>query len=458
MTLSGGKQLHDFAAKLYPICRSITGSGVRETLRLIGAKVPVKVTEIPSGSNVFDWEVPLEWSIEDASVEDADGRRVVDFQAHNLHLVGYSEPIDTTVSLDELAPHLHVCPQNPDWIPYRTSYYRRSWGFCMRGPARDELPPGKYRVRIKSALAHGSLTYGEVVLPGRSREEVVFFAHVCHPSLANDNTSGLSIATALAQWIAAAPRRYTYRFVFAPATIGALCWLKRNERRLGLVRHGLVLALLGDPGPLTYKMSRTESNEIDSIAQYVLAGTDSAAQVVPFSPYGYDERQLCSPGFNLPFGRLTRSVNAGFPEYHSSGDDLSLVRPECLEQSFTACQRIVTVLEGDAQFVNLSPKGEPRLGKRGLYGAVGGVFSPSEREHAMLWVLNQSDGAHRLLDVARRSGLDFSSIVEAAAALENAGLLKRLGDGRVAAGRVPRGRGAARGRRKAPRSPLRGRK
>lgn len=435
MPITTGRQLYDFAARLYPICRSITGDGVRQTLRLIGEQIPLTTYEVPSGSRVFDWEVPLEWNIEDASVSDSHGRRVVDFQAHNLHLVSYSEPVAATLPLEELSSRLHTLPEHPDWIPYRTSYYKRSWGFCMRHADRTRLEAGNYRVEIKSSLAHGSLTYAEAVLPGRSREEVLFFAHVCHPSLANDNTSGIAVAVALAQWLAAEPRRYTYRCVFAPGTIGSLCWLKRNEARLGRVRHGLVLALLGDPAALTYKMSRRESCAIDAAAAYVMTRMEPAGRVIPFSPYGYDERQLCSPGFDLPVGRLTRSVNGGYPQYHSSADDLSLIRPECLQQSLTACQRICEVLEGEAAYVNLSPKGEPRLGKRGLYGAVGGR-SPAEREQALLWVLNQSDGSHTLLQIAQRAGMDFGTVREAAAALEEAGLLRAAGRARPAATRT----------------------
>jgi aminopeptidase-like protein len=423
VSLTTGEALHAFAARLYPICRSITGNGVRETLRLVAEQLPLTVHEVPSGTRVFDWEVPAEWNITDAALLDADGRRVVDFRAHNLHIVSYSEPQSVTLPLTELAPRLHSLPEHPEWIPYRTSYYRRNWGFCLSHNERERMRPGAYRVEIKSTLAPGSLTYAEAVIPGTSADEVLFFAHVCHPSLANDNTSGIAIATALAQWLAAESRRYTYRFVFAPGTIGSLCWLRANESRLGRVRHGLVLALLGDPAPLTYKMSRRETSEIDAVAGYVLPGIDPRARVIGFSPYGYDERQLCSPGFNLPVGRLTRSVNGGYPQYHSSGDDLSLIKPGALQQSLEACQRIVEVLEDDRRYLNLSPKGEPLLGKRGLYGAVGGV-SPATREQALLWVLNQSDGSRSLLEVARRSGMDFRSIRDAARALEAAGLLR----------------------------------
>ena len=418
-----GSELHRFAATLYPICRSITGQGVRRSLGLIAEHVPLVIREVPSGSRVYDWEVPLEWNIEDAAVLAPDGERIVDFQKHNLHVVSYSEPVTETVSLGELEPRLHSLPEHPGWIPYRTSYYRRSWGFCLRHQTRQAMRAGKYRVEIAASLAPGSLTYAEVLVPGRSREEMLFFTHVCHPSLANDNTSGMAVATALAKWVAGEPRRYSYRFVFAPGTIGSLCWLKQNERNLGRVRAGLVLGLLGDPGSLTFKMSRDGNTEADAVAAYVLSQVDQRSSVIPFSPYGYDERQLCSPGFNLPVGRLTRSVNDGYPQYHSSADDLALIRPECLEQSLEACKLFVTVLEHNARYVNRSPKGEPRLGKRGLYGSLGGA-SPAEREQAMLWVLNQSDGSKSLLDVARRSGLAFEVIREASIALEAAGLLR----------------------------------
>jgi aminopeptidase-like protein len=425
---STGRRLHEFAARLYPICRSITGRGVRDTLRLIAARVPLAMHEVPSGTRVFDWRIPLEWNVEDAAVIDADGRRVIDFQAHNLHLVSYSVPTRTTLSLTELSPHLHALPQHPEWIPYRTSYYRRDWGFCMRARDQAALRPGHYRIEVDTSLAPGSLTYGELVIPGRTRAEVLFFTHVCHPSLANDNTSGMAVATALAEWVARERRRLTYRFVFAPGTIGSLTWLKRNERHLARVRHALVLALLGDPAALTYKRTRRESCEIDDIAAHVLGARGT---VIPFSPYGYDERQLCAPGFDLPAGRLTRSVNGGYPEYHTSADDLALITPAALQESLEACQHIVEIMENNERYLNRKPKGEPQLGTRGLYGALGGG-APAEREHAMLWVLNQSDGTRSLLDIARRSGLPFGLLREAALALENAKLIASRG-GRISA-------------------------
>jgi len=421
--LAEGVALHAFAARLYPICRSITGEGVRATLRLIRARLPLKVHEVPSGTRVFDWVIPPEWNVEDAAVLDADGRRVIDFQAHNLHLVSYSEPLRRTLTLEELAPHLHTLPAQPEWIPYRTSYYQRAWGFCLSERARAALSPGRYRIEIRTSLAPGSLTYGELALPGRSREEVLFFTHICHPSLANDNASGMAVATALAEWVAREPRRFSYRFVFAPGTIGSLTWLKRNPARLRHVRHGLVLGLLGDPGALTYKESRSGTREIDDIAAYALAG---AGRRIAFSPYGYDERQLCSPGFDLPVGRLTRSVNGGYPEYHSSADDLALITPTALADSLDACRRIVELIEANQRYVNLKPRGEPQLGRRGLYGALGGG-APGAREAALLWLLNQSDGTRSLLDIARRSGVPFAELREGARALERARLLRVTG-------------------------------
>jgi aminopeptidase-like protein len=420
---SAGAALHAFAAQLYPICRSITGNGVRKTLEMIGHRIELKRHEVPSGTKVFDWEVPLEWNIDDAYVLDGHGRKVIDFRQHNLHILNYSEPVDASMPLDELRPKVHSLPEYPDWIPYRTSYYRRQWGFCTRHRDLLALPPGDYRVRVDSRLAPGSLSYAECVLPGRVKDEVLFFTHICHPSLANDNTSGMAIATALAAWIGGQPRRYSYRFVFAPGTIGSLCWLKRNEQRLGRVRHGLVLGLLGDSAPLTYKFSRRGDCDIDRVVPYVLRTGSAGGGTIAFEPYGYDERQLCSPGFNLPVGRLTRSVNGGYPQYHSSADDLNLITAEQLESSLETCKRIVETLESNRRYINLSPKGEPRLGKRGLYGAVGGR-SPADRERAMLWVLNQSDGAASILDIAERSGISYADTRLAADDLHAAGLLK----------------------------------
>ncbi len=420
---AAGARAYEMVRELYPICRSITGAGVRQTLAIAGRRIPLQVHEVPSGKPVFDWEVPQEWNIRDAYIGTADGRRVVDFRESNLHIVSYSEPVRARMPLAELRPHLHSLPDAPDRIPYRTSYYRRNWGFCLRHRDLMALPDGEYDVCIDSDLQAGSLTYAECFLPGESTEEVIVSTHVCHPSLANDNASGIAVACELAAALAQSARRYSYRFIFIPGTIGAITWLAENEASVGRIAHGLVIGLLGDPGPLTYKRSARGDAAVDRAAVHVVKTLDSRSRVEDFSPYGYDERQFCSPGFNLPVGRLTRSANGAYPEYHSSGDDLKLVQAQYLAESLCAAARIVQALDSDARYVNTAPKCEPQLGKRGLYRVTGGQ-SPSGREHALLWILNQADGRRSLLDIAERAGMPFTVIRSAADELLHAGLLR----------------------------------
>ena len=409
--------------ELYPICRSITGEGVRRTLKAVGERIPLRVTEVPSGEKAFDWEVPNEWNVREAWVKDANGERVVDLRDHTLHLVSYSTPVRAKLPLADLRAHLHTLPEHPDWIPYRTSYYKESWGFCLKQSALEELEDGLYEVCIDSTLGPGHLTYAECVIPGTSEEEFLFFTHVCHPSLCNDNLTGIALATLLARELRNSKPRLTCRFVFAPGTIGSIVWLARNEAVAPRVRHGLVLGLLGDRGPLTYKRSRRGIASIDRVAAHVLPRISPAARLVDFSPYGYDERQLCSPGFNLPVGRLTRTPNNEYPQYHSSADDFSIVDEGALAESLLALATIVRIAEREASYQNLNPKCEPRLGKRGLFRSTGGTH-PGEFEHALLWVLNQSDGSHSLLDIAERSALPFELIAAAADALEEVQLLR----------------------------------
>jgi aminopeptidase-like protein len=421
--MTEGERLHQLVAELYPICRSITGDGVRRTLGIVGRELDLQVHEVPSGTQVFDWTVPREWNIRDAWVADADGRRVIDFRDSNLHVVSYSVPVRATMPLAELKRHLFTLPEHPDWIPYRTSYYAESWGFCASQRLVDGLPDGDYEVCVDATLADGHLTYGEHLVPGRSQEEVLVTCHVCHPSLANDNCSGIAVASRLAGRLAQARPRWSYRFLFIPGTIGSITWLARNAERTGSIRNGLVLACVGDPGRLHYKRSRRGDAEVDRAAAHVLASSGRPHRLLDFTPYGYDERQFCSPGFNLPVGCLSRTPYARYPEYHTSADDLDLVRPEHLQDSLDACWELVGVLEGNRRHLNLSPMCEPQLGKRGLYGSIGGRSDAEERQLAMLWVLNLSDGEHSLLDVAERAGLPFPTVAEAAAALAGAGLL-----------------------------------
>ncbi|MFC6076755.1 DUF4910 domain-containing protein [Microbispora bryophytorum] len=415
-------EMHALVRRLYPLCRSITGSGLRRTLEIIGESIPLEISEVPTGTQVLDWTIPKEWNIRDAYIKDSSGTRIVDFAASNLHVVGYSVPVSATMTLEELRPHLHTLPGQPGLVPYRTSYYAETWGFCLSENTLAGMGPGPYEVRIDSTLADGHLTYGEHVIPGRSAEEVLISCHVCHPSLANDNLAGVAVATRLARLLAQEERHYTYRFLFAPGTVGSIAWLARNRDRAGRIRHGIVLACAGDRGPITYKRSRRGEAEIDRVFAHVLR--DRPHTLVDFSPYGYDERQYCSPGFDLPVGCLTRTPYAGYPEYHTSADDPDFVTEEAMRDTLDACVRAFGMLERNRAYVNLSPYGEPQLGRRGLYESLGGRSDTKQAQMAMLWVLNQSDGAHSLLDISERSGLPFDVVADAAQALLVAGLVK----------------------------------
>ena len=417
-----GERLQATVAELYPICRSITGDGVRDTLRILRRQAPIVTHEVPSGTPVLDWQVPREWNIRDAWVANLRGERLVDFRASNLHVVSYSVPVRRRVSRAELLVHLHTLPAQPELIPYRTSYYDEQWGFCVPHRLLESLNDDEYDVCIEATLEDGALSYGECLLPGATPDEVLVSCHICHPSLANDNLSAISIAAMLAGELSRVPHRFTYRFLFIPGTIGALTWLARNEARAGVVRHGLVLTCLGDRGAFIYKRSRRGDAEIDRVVEHVCAQANVESSVRDFSPYGYDERQFCSPGFDMPVGRLSRSAHGEFPEYHTSADDLSFVTPESLGESYAILRTIVDTIERNRRYRNLNPKGEPQLGRRGLYRAIGGPGRES-REMAMLWVLNLSDGHHSLLDIAVRAALPFDIIGDAATRLEQAGLL-----------------------------------
>ena len=419
-----GRDMHRLVAELYPICRSITGDGVRQTLARLRERIPIDVHEVPSGTKVFDWTIPDEWNVRDAYVANAAGERVIDFRKQNLHLVGYSTPIRAKLSLAELRPRLHTLPDRPEWIPYRTSYYKPSWGFCLSQRQLDAMPDGEYEVVIDSTLAPGSLTDGELLLPGKSKEEIFFSAHICHPSLANDNLSGIAVLTFLAAELSKRSLKHSVRFVFAPGTIGAITWLARNERPAHRIRHGLIVSGVGDAGGFTYKRSRRGEAVIDRAMSYVLG---NSGRVIDFTPYGYDERQYCSPGFDLPVGLFTRSLHGTFPEYHTSADDLAFVKPESLEESYRTLLAVVDVLERNGTFVNLNPKCEPQLGRRGLYEGLSGRTFPKEFEMAMLWVLNLSDGGYDLLRISERSGLPFGAVADAAEALAKNGLLRETG-------------------------------
>jgi aminopeptidase-like protein len=425
-----GRAMHALVSELYPICRSITGDGLRQTLDLVAKHIPLQRFEVPSGTEVFDWTVPREWNIRDAYIKDRSGRRVVDFRACNLHVLNYSTPVHRTMTLSELREHLFTVPTHPTWIPYRTSYYKDAWGFCLSEAQLAAMADDEYEVMIDSSLSDGSLSYGECVLSGTggSDDEVLISCHVCHPSLANDNLSGLSAAVFLAKQLLARERRYTYRFLFIPATIGAITWLAANRHRTSCIKHGIVLSCLGDAGAFHYKKSRRGA-EVDRIATHVLRASGHAHEIRDFMPYGYDERQFCSPGFDLAVGCLSRSVWGEFPEYHTSADNLDFVTPQSLEESLDVVTAVVEVLEGNRHYVNTSPFGEPQLGRRGLYRSVSGS-GVGDENLARLWVLNQADGKHSLLDIAERAGMPFTLIERSARELVASGLLVEAADAR----------------------------
>ena len=420
-----GRDMHDLMKDLFPMCRSITGDGFRETLATIEKRVPIDVHEVPTGTPAFDWTVPKEWNVREAYVANGRGERVIDLRRSSLHLVSYSTPVRRAMSLSDLRAHLHTLPERPDWIPYRTSYYEPEWGFCLSERQLSALDEAEYHVVVDSSLEDGSLTYGEYFLEGDTDEEVLISCHACHPSMANDNLSGVALVTFLAERIAEASPRYSYRFLFVPGTIGSITWLSMNEDVVPRIRHGLVAACVGDPGPLTYQRSQRGDADIDRAAAHVVGRR--GGRVREFSPYGYDERQYNSPGFNLPVGCLSRTPHGEFPEYHTSADGLDFVRPDALADSLEAYLEVFTALEENGTFANLFPKGEPQLGRRGLYPSIGGKEADAE-VLAMLWVLNQSDGNRTLLDIADRAGIDFRSIRRAASSLLAAGLLRAVLD------------------------------
>jgi aminopeptidase-like protein len=421
-----GTEMYQLISELFPICRSITGNGVRQTLRLIQQHVSLQVHEVPTGTKVLDWTVPREWNVEDAYVRNSAGEKVIDFRRSNLHLLNYSTPIRQTMPLSELKQHLFSIPDRPDWIPYRTSYYKDNWGFCLSHNDLEQLKGGQYEVVIDSTLTNGHLTYGEYFLPGESSDEVLIYTHICHPSMGNDNLSGLSLSVMLAKALTPLSRRYSYRFLFCPGTIGSITWLARNETKIANIKHGLVLTGVGDSGPVTYKKSRRGNAEIDRAMTHALKYSGENHTIIEFFPYGYDERQFCSPGFNLPVGSFMRTPHSQYPEYHTSADNLDFVQPASLGESFHHCVTVFNILEHNRTYLNQNPKGEPQLGRRGLYRAVAGQQGTYSRELSLLWVLNLSDGFHSLLDIADRAGVPFEEIQAAAQALLEHGLLKEV--------------------------------
>jgi aminopeptidase-like protein len=422
-----GEEIYALAGEIYPICRSITGEGVRETLRVLAQHMQLTLHEVPTGTPVFDWTIPKEWNIRDAYIKSACGRRVVDFRDCNLHVVSYSTPVRTVLPLSELRQRIFTLPEQPDVIPYRTSYYSEQWGFCMAHRRLAELEDGSYEVVIDAALEDGSLTYAEHFHRGATDEEFLLSAHICHPSMANDNCSGVALLAHLAKRLARLKTRFSYRVLFAPGTIGAIAWLARNET--ARIRHGLVLSCVGDGGGPTYKRSRQGNAMIDRAMAHVLTHTAPAPRILDFFPYGYDERQYCSPGFDLPVGLFQRSQFGTFPQYHTSADNLAFIEPGHLAASYRMIAEAIEIVECDRRLTSTLPKCEPQLGRRGLYDTEGAGSEGEDWRMALLWVLNLSDGRSSLLDIAERAGMPFRAIRRAAERLEQHGLLQAVACG-----------------------------
>lgn len=476
-SLADGDQMMQMAAELFPLHRSVTGPGVRATLQSICRRVPIELRSVPSGQVVLDWQVPNEWNIRDAWIREASGKKLIDLGNSTLHLVGYSTGIDQRLTCHQLADKIHTLPEYPEWIPYRTSYYRSDWGFCARhydwqSMVQQSLDQSLH-VRIEAEHQPGRLDYGELMLPGESQQEFLISTHICHPALANDNLSGIVVATQLAKLLAAQPNRpMTFRFLFIPATIGAITWLSLNTSLLQRIQGGLVLSNLGDAGPFNYKRSRLQTAKVDRVAAEVLSRLAPGSQLRDFTPWGYDERQFCSPGFNLPVGRLTRTPEGEYPQYHTSADDLSFISSESLAQSLGMVAHIIAEFtatdtreivaqtavvkpfwspDSEANccgwedthketnhytvanvtkrlkryYLNMRPFGEPKLDRYGLYNGPGQSLEP-ELGRAILWMLSLSDGRNSLSDIATRSGCDPELLGTATDLLLQCNLLQEL--------------------------------
>lgn len=417
--------MHGWARELFPLCRSLTGPGVRATLSRLGCWLPgLQVRSVPSGFTAFDWTVPEEWTIRNAFISDESGQKLVDFERHNLHVVGYSEPVDRWLDLDELNEHLHSLPDQPTAIPYVTSYYARRWGFCLTDAQRRELRPGRYHVVIDSDLKPGVLNYGELILRGDTAREVLLSTYICHPSLANNELSGPVVTTALAQWLASlGRRRYTYRILFVPETIGSIVYLSQHLDHLK--RHvvaGFNVTCIGDERGYSYLPSRNGDTLSDRAALHVLRHLAPGFKRYTFLDRGSDERQYCAPGVDLPIATIMRSKYGEYPEYHTSLDDLSLVTPAGLHGGYTALQHAIGVIERDWR-PRVTVLCEPQLGRRGLYPTLS-TRNSGDGVRTMMNLIAHCDGANTLLDIAERIGAPFWDVAPIADRLREQRLLE----------------------------------
>jgi aminopeptidase-like protein len=422
------QKIEQYFDRLWPLCRSITGNGNRETLKILSEIIPLDIKEIPCGTPCFDWTVPPEWNVRQAWIKDSRGEIIVNFADNNLHLLGYSEPFSGKLSFEELKKHLYTLPEQPDLIPYLTSYYQCRWGFCMRHSDFEKLNRDEvYEVFIDSSLnEQGSMTIAEAKIKGRTENEVLFSTYFCHPSLANNELSGPLVSAMIYKQLATIPNlKYTYRFVFIPETIGCICFLSQQGEHLKkYLKAGFVVTCIGDKGPFTYKKSRIGNALPDRIVELLLEQTEATYNIVDFFPSGSDERQYCSPGFNLPVGSLMRTMYTKYPEYHTSGDNKEFISFEAMEASVNKYLDVINMLEHNDYYINTMPYCEPQLGKRGLYPTLGSQKTAQDFVSAMMWILNLSDGEHDLIDISRQSKIPFKALLPVVKALIDNGILK----------------------------------
>ena len=424
------ENIEKYFDRLWPICRSLTGNGNRETLKILSEIIDLNVKEIPSGTTCFDWTVPPEWNVKEAWVKDSNGNIIIDFKNNNLHLLGYSEPIRRKMTYEELKQHLYTLPEQPDLIPYLTSYYKRRWGFCLSHKQFEQLDTtSKYEVYIDSSLNdNGSMSIAEATIKGSSNREILFSTYFCHPSLASNELSGPLVSAFLYEKMKEMKNlKYTYRFIFIPETIGSIYYLSEHGEHLR--KHldaGFVITCIGDSGAYTYKRSRRGNALPDRVVELLLQQTEKKYNIIDFFPdNGSDERQYCSPGFNLPVGSLMRTMYGKYPEYHTSGDNKNFISFKAMEESVNKYLKVVEILEKNDCYINTMPFCEPQLGKRGLYPTLGSREKSGNFVSTMMWILNLADGNNDLVDISQKSKISFEELSPVIDKLIESGILAK---------------------------------